>query len=631
MNKILPLLIIGVFILSGFGAAADTYTTHEYAISETIHFSQPTLHGEDTCLSINLPEATAYTWKQDKPLIPVVTKIYTLPFGTQVDSISVDIEKITEQPLTQPLAPAPTIEMISTTFTATDDTPASPLYEDITIYPETRYTFNTGGGLEGNEHVTYLTVSIFPIQYKPQENKIFTAEKATIDIRYSPPQTPITFGDEYDLLIIAPDDFLSALQRLVDHKNDMGIATKLTSLDEIPSTGVDEQESIKYYIKDAIETWGIEYLLLVGAGYEGEELFPNRYAWVPSGGYEQYFPSDLYYADIYDATGGFSSWDDDGDGRYAEYNSPSDNDMAAVDIYPDVRMGRLPANTVAEIDIVIDKIIYYKEHNKMTNEIVQVGGDTFTDDSEGIYEGEFANEAVMDVLPGYTKTQLWASNGQLTKSNIAKGFNSMPDFVDFSGHGSPQSWATHAPDDEGTWLPPATTLSPYTGWLYIDFDVFMVSNSKKFPVVFHNACSNNKYSKAKQSLSWKVLSKNGGGGIAAFGASGIGYGSHGSSEVERLFGWMEVNTYDQIMTNKILGIVWENCITDYYNTFQSSIEDADYKTLLEYSMFADPTVAIQDGDNPSVAPPNRPLLNMLFQLLENHPRLSELVHTLLNI
>jgi hypothetical protein len=394
---------------------------------------------------------------------------------------------------------------------------------------------------------------------------------------------------------------------------------------------VDEQESIKYYIKDAIETWGIEYLLLVGAGYEGEELFPNRYAWVPSSGYEQYFPSDLYYADIYDATGGFSTWDDDGDGKYAEYNSPSDNDMAAVDIYPDVRMGRLPANNVAEVDIVIDKIIYYKEHNKMTNEIVQVGGDTFTDDPEGIYEGEFANEAVMDVLPGYTTTQLWASNGQLTKSNIAQGFNSMPDFVDFSGHGSPQSWATHAPEDESTWLPPKTTLSPYTGWLYIDFDVFMVSNSKKFPVVFHNACSNNKYSKAKQSLSWKVLSKNGGGGIAAFGASGIGYGSHGSSEVERLFGWLEVNTYDQIMTNKILGIVWENCITDYYNTFQSSIEDADYKTLLEYSMFADPTVAIQDGDNPSIAPPNRPLLNILLQLLENFPRLSGLVHTLLNI
>jgi hypothetical protein len=564
-------------------------------------------------------------------MLPVVTKVYTLPFGTHINTVKVDISSINEQTLSRKITPAPQIHMLTTTFIEKQNIPSVVEYKDITIFPETHFSYNTGGGLYQDNHITYLTVSIFPSQYYPNKNTMNTAEQATIEITYTPPQSPITFGDEYELLIIAPEEFISTLQRLVDHKNDMGITTKLTSLNDIPSVGIDEQESIKYYIKDAIESWGIDYLLLVGAGYEGEELFPNRYAWIPSGGYEQYFPSDLYYADIYDGTGGFSTWDDDGDGKYAEYNSPTDNDMDAVDIYPDVRLGRLPANTVTEVDIVIDKIIYYKEHNKMTNEIVQVGGDTFPGDAEGIYEGEFANEAVMDVLPGYTTTQLWASNNQLTKSNIAAGFRSMPDFVDFSGHGSPQSWATHACDDESTWLPPEAALSPYWGWLYVDVDIFNVNNAKKFPVVFHNACSNNKYSKAKQSLSWKVLSKNGGGGIAAFGASGIGYGSHGSHEVERLFGWMEVNTHEQIMTNKILGMVWENCVTNYYNTFHSSIDDGDYKTLLEYSMFADPTVAIQDGDNPSIAPPTRPLLTILLQLLDNFPLLSSLLQAILNI
>ena len=631
MNKILPIMIIGVFILSGFGAVAETQNDTEKYISETLSFSQPTIHEKNEYLSITLPESTSYSWNSGKPMLPIVTKIYTLPFGTQINNVAVRLSTVNEQKLTGYIEPAPDAYMLSTSIRETQATSPIATYEDITLFPETQYTYITGGGLLEDEHVTYLTISIYPTQYNPHEQTIYTAQQATIDITYLPPQTPITFGDDYDLLIIAPEEFITTLQRLVDFKNDMGITTKLTSLDDIPSTGTDQQESIKYYIKDAIETWGIDYLLLVGAGYEGEELFPNRYAWIPSGGYEQYFPSDLYYADIYDGTGGFSTWDDDGDGKYAEYNSPSDNDMDAVDIYPDVRLGRLPANTIEEVDIVIDKIIYYKEHNKMTNEIVQVGGDTFTDDSEGIYEGEFANAAVMDVLPGYTTTQLWASNNQLTKQNIAEGFRSMPDFVDFSGHGSPQSWATHACNDENTWLPPETSLSPYTGWLYIDFDIFMVNNAKKFPVVFHNACSNNKYSKAKQSLSWKVLSKDGGGGIAAFGASGIGYGSHGSDEVERLFGWLEVHTHEQIISDKILGIVWENCVTDYYNTFHSTIDEVDYKTLLEYSMFADPTVAIQNGDNPSIAPPNRPLLNMLLQFLENFPILSQLVQTIFNI
>ena len=46
------------------------------------------------------------------------------------------------------------------------------------------------------------------------------------------------------------------------------------------------------------------------------------------------------------------------------------------------------------------------------------------------------------------------------------------DFVDFSGHGSYASWATHAPSDDRTWLPPKSIISPYTGWLYIDYEMY---------------------------------------------------------------------------------------------------------------------------------------------------------------
>ena len=72
------------------------------------------------------------------------------------------------------------------------------------------------------------------------------------------------------------------------------------------------------------------------------------------------------------------------------------------------------------------------DHNMMTNKIVQAGGDTFgpgDGDNSGVNEGEFANAAVLEKLPGYSSTKLWASNGQLTKANIAKGFNDNVDFV----------------------------------------------------------------------------------------------------------------------------------------------------------------------------------------------------------
>ena len=100
---------------------------------------------------------------------------------------------------------------------------------------------------------------------------------------------------------------------------------------------------------------------------------------------------------------------------------------------------------------------------KVTNKILQIGGDTFPSDNQKVNEGEFANGEVLKKLPGYITTQLWASNNKLTKKDIASGFNSFVDFVDFSGHGSWGSWATHATQDEEVWLPAVCFRQPPAG------------------------------------------------------------------------------------------------------------------------------------------------------------------------
>ena len=70
----------------------------------------------------------------------------------------------------------------------------------------------------------------------------------------------------YDLVIIAPKVFTNDLDPLVHHKNDTGINTTLVTTEDIYKEfdGVDKPEQIKYFIKDAIETWDIKYVLLVG-------------------------------------------------------------------------------------------------------------------------------------------------------------------------------------------------------------------------------------------------------------------------------------------------------------------------------------------------------------------------------
>ena len=500
-------------------------------------------------------------------------------------------------------------------------------YSDIEIYPENRYGYRIGAGLNDEENVVYLSVHLYPVQYHPKDNTICYSKSATIDVRYTPPEKLVTFPDEYDLLIITPSQFVSALQRLVDHKNslDPPVKTIMKTLDDIPSTGVDEQESIKYYIRDAKENWGITYVLLVGAGVEGEELFPVRMAWIPSTPYEDYFPSDLYYVDIYNGTGGFPNWDKDGDGKYAEYKG----DLPNMDVLPDVYLGKLPCNNVNEVNTIVDKIINYKAHNMMMNKILQCGGDSVPGDTEDIYEDEYANTKVLEKLPGYSTTQLWASNGKLTKSNIAKGFRSGVDFVDFCGHGNHHSWATHPPNDRDTWVPPKEGLSTYTGWIYTDFDLFIVNNAKKLPVVVYTACCNNKYTKSPTCLGWKTVNKNNGGGIASFAEAGIGHGPDGTAFVERNIGWMHVKVFEELYNTKVLGQVWGNCISDYYNAF-SELRVYDYKTMLEWSMFGDPTLVIEDGDDPKNVPVNRPVLyGFLERLMDYFPRLSILFELIL--
>jgi hypothetical protein len=625
MNKILPLFVVGILTLGGIGAFAGSFNEKQNFEQTIIQFSDISIEEDNNYATINLPEKTTYTWETNKPMLPVYKKVYTYPFGTKIDSVSVKLTNTINYEITMPIEPAK--ESLMRNIQASHkviDNKNSISYSEIDIYPDQQFSYRTGAGLKNLDHVTILTVYIYPVQYNPSKNMVYFSKTATIDISYSQTEEVTDFPDEYDFLIITYDKFESALQPLVELKIQNEIDTKLVTLEEVYDgtyfevEGIDEPEKIKYFIKNAIENWNIHYLLLVGSGVEGEEKFPVRHVYMPDPPHEEHFGSVLYYADIYEEGGGFSDWDYDNDGVYGEYPQ----DKLGVDLYPDVCIGLIPCNNAREVRTIVNKIINYKAHNKMTNKIVQIGGDTFPNDPEHIYEGEFANERVMEVLPGYSTTRYWASEEKLTKGNIANGFKSGVDFMDFSGHGGTTVWGTHPPDDEDTWVPPATFRSPYVYFLNLDYDLYFVLNNKKLPVVVLNACSNNKWTNSEQCLGYKTISKKNGGGIASYAASALGFGDHGSKECDRRWGWCEVHTFEGLVNNKILGEVWNNVVTNYVDNFSSmSWDRIDQKTMFGYSMFGDPTLVIEDGDDPVYIPDNRPLFNFLERILEFFPKL----------
>jgi hypothetical protein len=641
MKKQISILIIITLLFSGINAVAfSSEDSYDNLVNDNISFSSLTVTQKDECIKIELDGCNAELIRESKPVLPMTTKVYTFPLGTTIEDVSVNFGEVHAQTISKKIAPSPITDFISTMYPSKEISEIVD-YSDLSLYPEKRYEYATHGGIESGDHVTFLKVKLYPVQYNPNVNRIDYVKNIDIEISYNLPVESMFTTDEYDFLVLSPAEFTNALQPLIDYKNNDGLSTVLKTLDEIPETGNDTPESIKLFIKDAVEDWGVDYVLIVGSWVEHRDespdpqfaKFPIRKAYIPSGNYESWFPSDLYYADLYDGNGSFSTWDADGDGKYAEITSFSD-DTAAMDLIPDVALGRLPCTTESEVTAMVNKIITYEEHNKMTNKIVQIGGDTFPGDPEEVNEGEFANKEVLTNLPGYESIRLWASQSdgadELSKRNIANGFNGNVDFVDFSGHGSYASWATHAPQDDGTWLPDKTVFSPYTGWLYIDYDLFMVNNQQKHPVVVFNACSCSKYSDSPQCMSWSSIRGNTG-GIASFGASGIGYGSYGTSETERVWGWMEVNIFKGIYEDKILGDVWRNCITEYTTSFIGNESDlSDYKTVVEMTLFGDPTLGIEDGKDPKIhSLDSRNIIQVLERFLQQVPG-EKLISNLIN-
>ena len=79
-------------------------------------------------------------------------------------------------------------------------------------------------------------------------------------------------------------------------------------------------------------------------------------------------PSDLYYADIRDSSGFFDNWDRDGNGHFGEICRGTAGDEPGapginwdeIDYHPEVAIGRIPADSVEEVQNYVAKVIRYE-------------------------------------------------------------------------------------------------------------------------------------------------------------------------------------------------------------------------------------------------------------------------------
>ena len=591
--------IISILVLSVLGTMAVTDGTTYYVknIEESIVISEPIIKETNQYLTVNLEKATSSLSKVGEPVLPVVRKVFTLPLGSKVSHVDVSFSEANEIALSKPVQPGPEPTPKTDMCAPKEPVKNSEIYEGVELYPSNSFSYSMGAGIKGDERVIFLTVHCYPVRYSPGLGTLYYSERIDIRVTYEEPIVSISFPDQYDMVIIAPSMFSDELQPLIAHKNSRGVQTVLKTTEEIYGeyTGRDEPEKIKYFIKDAIENWGIRFVLLVG----GAAQVPGRYTHI----YFEYdyqdewvFLSDLYYADVYDEELNFSSWDSNENDVFGEYNWYGNTDE--VDLYPDVYLGRLACVNESQVITCVNKIIAYETEKAHTQDwftnLVLMGGDSLPGDEEQVDEGEYVNQHVIDTLDWFIPTRVWASNGQLYEAaNISDAINNGAGFVFFNGHGNTTVWATH-PHESSQWIPPG---------YYTNSHVNALSNGGKLPMVVSDACYHCQYDVAPDCFGWAFLTNPNGGAIGYLGGTDIDVSYGGvdiiTKGIERLCVIMTTNYKDGDAT---FGELWGNGINTYLSPVMDEI---DYITVEEFQPFGDPSLCIA-GDSQKPAKPATP-------------------------
>ncbi|KYK24888.1 hypothetical protein AYK25_05795, partial [Thermoplasmatales archaeon SM1-50] len=591
MKKFIPILIVGILVLSGLGAAAFStnvflkQATIEKNQSASIVFSsQPLLFEKDGFVEVHLDGATSQLLDPNKPVLPVYVKTFQIPFRSTDIQVLCTVQDIGTMTFEKEIAPV-RISPLSKISEQSEYVKDPAVYGSAEFYPSAWFSYDLGAGRNENDlQVTFVKVVCYPVRYSPLNREISYAGGFDIAVSYTEPFTqsqPLTA--DFDMVIIAPAKFESALQSLIDHKNSKGVATMFKSVEDILAEydeGYDPPEQVKYFIKDAYDTMNITYVLLFGglkshiyakdkdtrsAGWKAWWV-PVRYVSMPQQDDEGCL-SDLYYGCLYNATGGFDSWDSNGDGVYAAWNAPGAS-KDTFDMYPEVYVSRLPVANTLELRLVVNKILTYEktgpEGKPWYNTFVGVGGKTFE-----YYAGKPDGEYLCDLSYNYTKNAIpelellpvYSSNRNTTgvvpdKKGISGAFNQGAGFVDFEGHGSPARWDT-------IWFDGEYTEHDWVGGIGIE-NFWMISNGQKLPVVIVGGCHNGMYNislipamldKNGSSyfaygypvficFSWGLVVKPRGGAIASTGCTGYGIGYQGNPVT--LSAELETNFFYQI-------------------------------------------------------------------------------------
>jgi hypothetical protein len=289
---------------------------------------------------------------------------------------------------------------------------------------------------------------------------------------FQPTSYPSLEGRPVDYLIITTENLADEYQVLADWKTEQGVPTVVRTIEWIQSNainGVDIQETIRFFVRDAYTQWGIQYLLLGG----DTDILPTRYAlsryWPPGG--QTQVPTDLYFGCL------DGSWNGNHDQNWGE--PVLDN----PDFYAEVYHGRLPISDPADVTRMIDRIMRYAsaENPDYMNKCLVLAEVLFPEDwvegetvfTNGTIFSEYIYDAILDtptrnVARMYQTEELYPGSVEENKAAVMDSLNAGFNHVLHIGHGYRHNISVA---DASIRSPDADTLSNDGRW----FNLYMLN------------------------------------------------------------------------------------------------------------------------------------------------------------
>ncbi|HZD56717.1 MAG TPA: C25 family cysteine peptidase, partial [Anaerolineales bacterium] len=368
---------------------------------------------------------------------------------------------------------------------------------------------------------------------------------------YDPPDLKSS-SNAADYIFITHRDFYTATQILADYRRAQGLSTKVVDVQDLYNEfnyGIFNPIAIKNFLAYTFAVWqkAPTYVLLVGDGHWNFKGYQsNSY---PTVNYSSptpvYMPPNLAWVD---------PWQGEVD---------STNLLATVigtDPLPDLNIGRLPVNSVAELNTVIQKIMNY-ENSPLGDWQYNLVFAADNKDSAGDFKS-LADGIINDIIPSaYRDNRIYLDDlgsAALAKQSLIQALNvSGAVLLNYIGHAAIDGWA-----NEG---------------IFDNSDIQDLNNAGMLPVVLSMDCLDGYWFYPSQSsLTEEMLRAESKGAVSTFSPAGLGVAT-GHDALQRGF-------YDAVFNQDIR----ELGPATLAGKLSLYVSGGNYDLLHTFTVFGDP-------------------------------------------